>query len=94
METYSFFFPPQGDDKTNPLIWTFIIGQENHDNDEVTLLECYIYFLHNYMSFVTKEKYKKLEDHATHSMLCMTTYKTYAPMLSQDSECFIFLGLK
>jgi hypothetical protein len=35
------------------LIWTFIKGQENND-DELTLPECYIYLLPNYMSFVTK----------------------------------------
>jgi hypothetical protein len=50
----SFLLFSQGEEETNPLIWTFIKGQENRIDNELTLPECYISFLHSYMSFVTK----------------------------------------
>jgi hypothetical protein len=53
LEAYSSLFSFSRRGETNPLIWTFIKGQENND-EELTLPECYIYLLPNYTSFVTK----------------------------------------
>jgi hypothetical protein len=41
----------QGEEETNPLIWTSMKGQDNCNDDKLTLHDCYIYFLHTYMSF-------------------------------------------
>jgi hypothetical protein len=65
-KTIHFYFPYQGEEETNSFISTFIKVHENRNNDELTLPEGYIYFLHNYLSFVTKPV-SKMKDHATHS---------------------------
>jgi hypothetical protein len=35
-----FYFLSQGEEETNPLIWTSIKGQENSNDDQLTLPEC------------------------------------------------------
>lgn len=48
------YMPSRGEEEINPLIWSFIRGQENLNDDDLTQPECYIYFLLNSMTFTAK----------------------------------------
>jgi hypothetical protein len=59
------YFLTQGEEEVAPIMWNFIKDQESEISpfDELTLAECYIHFVRNYMS-IFNEALKQLESNS------------------------------
>ena len=62
------YFLQLGEEECPKFIWDFIKDQEHELNaeDELSLNECFLYFIHSFMN-IFQESIKKLEDNATQS---------------------------
>ena len=62
------YFLSHGEEETNPLVWKFVAHNgDAHSSsaDELSLPECYLHFVHNYMSAVSVS-IKQLESRSVH----------------------------
>jgi hypothetical protein len=87
------YFLSQGEEYIDPLIWTFITGQANHNDDEFNTSYVFHLFLAQLHELCNKNITKnwKIMEHI--QQMCTTPYKTHVLILSQDYR-MAFMGSK